>query len=50
MSDLCGAADDGDLERAQALVEQGADKNETSGLHLETPLMRSSRNGHLHVV
>ena len=50
MSALHDAARDGDLERVQELVEQGADKEKTGGMHRWTPLYIASRNGHLQVV
>ena len=50
MSDLCGAAEAGDLERVQALVNQGADKEKTGDSFCRTPLYFASRNGQLAVV
>ena len=46
--DLYDAALAGDLERVQALVEQGADKEMIGGDTIETgtPLYAASRNGH----
>ena len=49
MSDLYDAARDGDLERVQVLVEQGADM-EKANISGWTPLLGASCNGHLEVV
>ena len=49
MSDLNDAADTGDLERVQVLVEQGVDKDKVGHLGV-TPLWAASRKGHLTVV
>ena len=48
MSDLFDAGSRGDLERVQALVEQGADKEKTGGLY--GGLISASYYGHLEVV
>ena len=48
MSDLYAAAKDGDLERVQVLVEQGADKEK--GRYGETPLYIATKYGHLTIV
>ena len=49
MSTLYKAAEAGNLERVQVLVEQGVDKD-TTGQYGRTPLYAASRNGHLAVV
>ena len=49
MSDLYDAAEAGDLERVQVLVEQGADKESVDFLG-RTPLMVASFYGRLEVV
>ena len=48
--DLYNAAASGDVERVQALLEQGVDKDITVGVDGRSPLFVASMNGHLAVV
>ena len=50
MSDLHDAAEAGDLERVQVLVEQGVDKDCTDNINNWTPLCIASQSNHLRVV
>ena len=47
---LYEAAEIGNLERVQTLVEQGASVEKSGGVHGWTPLCAASDNGHLDVV
>ena len=49
-STLYQAAEDGDLERVNSLLAEGADKDETFGSYRITPLLAASCNGHLPIV